>query len=68
MPRPKFRVGDTVCYKADRRTRRKITDRYFDKAYPAWRYRFDEAGLSKQLADVWAVVEDQLLLVRRRST
>lgn len=62
--RPKLAVGDTVAYRADRRTRRKVTGRYWDANYPSWRYRLNVEGLRKDLAACWAVVESELILVK----
>lgn len=66
MKRPKFAVGDCVTYKGNKRLRRNVTGRYWDANYPAWRYRLNEKGMRKDLAAVWAVVEEELILVRRR--
>jgi len=60
MTRPKFKVGQTVTYKNDRRLRRVITERYWDKSYPGWRYRFKKFGLRADLAACWAVIESEL--------
>lgn len=68
MPKtkPKFKVGQVVTYRGNRRLRRKITERYWDAKYPAWRYRFAEFGMRPDLAACWAVVESELLAVKRK--
>jgi len=64
--RPKFKVGQVVTYRGNRRLRRTITARYWDPKYPAWRYKFVEFGMRKDLAACWAVVEGELLSVKRK--
>lgn len=66
-PKPKFRVGQIVSYRRDRRTRRKITERYWDPNYPSWRYRFCVPGLRRDLQAAWAVIESDLVAVEVKS-
>lgn len=65
-PKPKFKVGQRVTYREDRRWRMVITERYWDSDYPSWRYRFSTPRLRKDLQDVWAPIEAQLLKVAAR--
>jgi hypothetical protein len=62
--RPKFKVGDRVTYRGNRRVRRLVTDRYWDPHYPGWRYRVNEKGLRPDIASCWAVIETELLPVK----
>ncbi len=64
--RPKFRVGDRVTYREDRRFRMTVTDCYWDADYPGWRYKFAVPRLRKDLQAFWAPIEFQLLKVHGR--
>ena len=63
---PLFRVGQRVCYKGNRRLRNVIREVYWDKKFPAYRYRFENPRVTKDLAPYWAVVESELEAVPLR--
>lgn len=69
--KPKFRVGDIVTYAGNRRYRHRVVCRYWDADYPGWRYKvqarpgFFSRGRNSWIADAWAPIESELLLVRR---
>jgi hypothetical protein len=63
--KPKFKVGQRVTYLGNRRLRHLVTGRYWDQNYPGWRYRLNVKGLPSDLAACWAVIESELLPVRR---
>jgi hypothetical protein len=64
ITKPKFRVGQVVTYKGNRRLRRTITKRYRD-CNGTWRYKFIEPGLRADLRECWAVIESELEPVKR---
>ncbi len=57
---PKFKVGERVTYKEDRRFRMVVIGCYWDADYPGWRYKFHKPRLRKDLQAYWAPIEFQL--------
>ena len=61
--RPKFKIGQRVRYKGNRRLRHTISERYWQPEDPGWRYKMsptDLRGMRKDIAGCWAVVESEL--------